>query len=662
MTQGARRSKQRGPILARQPRTKPSNTAPVTSHPLFSAVVALWFGALFGLGSLAVRGSLIETAVLALHLDIILPSAAPPLGVTARMIVALVMAAIGIATGTIIARRISRPKPVKRERRRGAAAIFGERQERPRQTSGNGRASYAAQAIDRDIAGSYASPRRRSLALEEQECPDYQFDAAPVPGAAPLILDVTQFDLSAPGDDPTGPDRPLDRLDLPDSGRRGQEASSCVFDSPIAHGPEARENAAEHRAPGADGVPASVVAQSDGTLAAADFTDTRAISFAPQERSGIAANEFLDAAADFARPESAPAASRDVREEQASEDAAPTVAEQPPVYSEQAPAAPQRCAIGVATPQASAAERIALADLAELSPVELTERLALALQQRRHRGAAPAVLAEAAAALAACAPAQLPEAPNGHAQFAALPPLAALQRIVAADRQAASVAPAAPLASLSSSADAVAAPTLRLSLPEALRPIDFGENEDSDTADDFAVPPRSIGLPSPAAAVPENPCGSDDDVLTLDVEQIADAIHYPDPDVAEIDDEVKEDAYSSLLDIARPAPPRQNFVRIDEPEADPAEIEPVVIFPGHEARVGTRFAKPSRVAPGEAPSPAPAPIAEDGTPQLRRFDAPAAVAPVGTPGPAAGQVPDAAETERALRGALATLQRMSGAA
>jgi hypothetical protein len=45
---------------------------------------------------------------------------------------------------------------------------------------------------------------------------------------------------------------------------------------------------------------------------------------------------------------------------------------------------------------------------------------------------------------------------------------------------------------------------------------------------------------------------------------------------------------------------------------------------------------------------------------LRRFDAPTAAAPATAAGTNAVQ--DPAETERALRSALATLQRMSGAA
>ena len=95
-----------------------------------------------------------------------------------------------------------------------------------------------------------------------------------------------------------------------------------------------------------------------------------------------------------------------------------------------------------------------------------------------------------------------------------------------------------------------------------------------------------------------------------------------------------DDAFASLLSIDMP---RQEFVRVEEVEDPAVAIEPVVIFPGQMAN--------STVAP------------------LRPFDAPAAAmsgAPVAQ-APAAPAV-DADEAERALRLALANLQRISGAA
>ena len=112
---------------------KASNAQPITAHPLFPAVVALWFGALFGLGSLAVRPSLLEAAVIASRIDLLIPAAAPPLGVTARILVALGLSAVGSALGLMIARRITRPKVEVRQRKRtGVAREEAELQYRAR--------------------------------------------------------------------------------------------------------------------------------------------------------------------------------------------------------------------------------------------------------------------------------------------------------------------------------------------------------------------------------------------------------------------------------------------------------------------------------------------------------------------------------------------------
>ena len=62
--------------MAKQKR-KQAPAKPITEHQLFPAVVALWFGALFGLGSLAVRPSLLESLVRSSRIDLIVPAAAP---------------------------------------------------------------------------------------------------------------------------------------------------------------------------------------------------------------------------------------------------------------------------------------------------------------------------------------------------------------------------------------------------------------------------------------------------------------------------------------------------------------------------------------------------------------------------------------------------------
>jgi len=88
---------------------KRRRAAPVTAHRLFPAFAAVWFAALFGLGSLAIPGSLLGDVVLKTGLPAIVPAAAPPLGFTAHLLVAFALTAFGAALGLALALRL-RPK------------------------------------------------------------------------------------------------------------------------------------------------------------------------------------------------------------------------------------------------------------------------------------------------------------------------------------------------------------------------------------------------------------------------------------------------------------------------------------------------------------------------------------------------------------------------
>lgn len=88
---------------------KRRRAAPVTAHRLFPAFAALWFAALFGLGSLAIPGSLLGAVVLKTGLPALVPAAAPPLGFTAHLLVAFALAVFGAALGLALALRL-RPK------------------------------------------------------------------------------------------------------------------------------------------------------------------------------------------------------------------------------------------------------------------------------------------------------------------------------------------------------------------------------------------------------------------------------------------------------------------------------------------------------------------------------------------------------------------------
>lgn len=84
-----------------------SRKAPLSSHPLFPAIIALWFAALFGFGCMVLPATLLERAVAASGIAGIVTAAAPPLGITARIAISLGTAGIGALAGYLLARRLA---------------------------------------------------------------------------------------------------------------------------------------------------------------------------------------------------------------------------------------------------------------------------------------------------------------------------------------------------------------------------------------------------------------------------------------------------------------------------------------------------------------------------------------------------------------------------
>ena len=85
-----------------------SGNQPITRHPLFPAITALWVAALFGLGSMLLSPAMIERFAAMTGLSATVPMAAPPLGGTARMLVALAMTGIGAIIGAVVGLRLAR--------------------------------------------------------------------------------------------------------------------------------------------------------------------------------------------------------------------------------------------------------------------------------------------------------------------------------------------------------------------------------------------------------------------------------------------------------------------------------------------------------------------------------------------------------------------------
>jgi hypothetical protein len=93
--------------VAAKGKRKPAGRAPISSHPAFPAIVALWFAALFGIGSMVLPVILLEKLVTATGIASLVPAAAPPLGMTARILIALSAAGLGVVLGIVLSRRVA---------------------------------------------------------------------------------------------------------------------------------------------------------------------------------------------------------------------------------------------------------------------------------------------------------------------------------------------------------------------------------------------------------------------------------------------------------------------------------------------------------------------------------------------------------------------------
>lgn len=588
---------------------------PITRHPLFPAIVALWFGALAGLCSVIVSSSTIEGIVLALGIEKVLPMAAPPLGTTMRILFALGMTGVGAAVGGLIARRIARPAPA---------------MEANAQDPVEGEVPDALAAVEAE----QPLRRRRALAIEPEAAPAVQ-EAAPVPGRddGGRILNVADFDIDSFDEAPLS-DAPFRRLadqaptsatpvdeeeNLPawlDTETAWHEADPAPTPQGVFTTPPAAQifqvelDAAEKAAQEDRDTPSGsrLFEAYSRELSPRDADDAGetpnpGFSLLPRLPQGDWSAEQADEPAMAGEPLASDESNRDGSVLPFAAPFAQDAALENEGDAHHGEQAADSAPVEYAPFEIrSAADRIVDADLGTLSQVELLERLALAMQRRREE-------ARQAAEQAALAPEPT------------LPPFAAPV-----------IEQAAPID------HGDAAPTWPAAVPEAMRPIALdpivsepGAHDDAGRRDDEVqgyLPPRHLGLSNvaDAAPFPASPfSGESDD---------------------EGDDPVLQQGYSSLLNLSRNNAVRKPFLQFSEADDAGDEIAhatPVTAEDEPDGDYGAQaqpvFGRPVLLPDpvGEAPP----------EPEERPFDAPR-------------NDPDA--TEKALRAALATLQRMSGAA
>ncbi len=549
---------------ADQTRRKAAGNPPISRHPLFPAIVALWFGALFGLASIAIKPAFIEGIVVTAGLDTIVPMAAPPLGTTARILISLGMIGLGGVVGMLIARRIAGTEP--------QAATEPK-----------------------------AAERQRGIG------PVREKDAPVLPVANEVLeeanaVEAEPFSLE-------GHEEAAEEVEAPES---PSPISNYLFDSYSRDISPLATTAGEIEDQPADPEPAAIF-----TLP--PETERHLPSAFDEELMPEIEEMFVDEIDTAPAPEPEP----EPEPEQAIvEDA-----------FDHAPAEAQTFSateIQRDEMDHAAAKRIASAELDELSSVELLERLALAIARRRSEVAqardegvpfiAPVSLAEVAPSEQAFDEPSADEAPPVPQvpRFASVSAEAPEATATEAEWQ---MPPSDEAGYWPAEDEGDVEQDAFSSLPAALRPVGYDSANEEDALPGY-VPPRRIGLASV-----EDAHASGAEPFSFDNEDVEDE---------EEEGEVLDEGYSSLLNLSRPSMTRQPFDAFDHPETDDAH-QPVAIVPD-DTCYPTEFQSPA--FPDK-----PAPTDNEGK---RPFDAPG------------GRAPE--DTEKALRAALAALQRMSGAA
>ncbi len=341
---------------------------------MFITASGLWFAALFSLSMLAIRGSLLEQIVLASHIDLIVPNASPPLGMTSRLAIAAIFGAIGFGLGRFAAQRIvggSRRPPAEFYAEHPAPAHDLWPSQREPLANGPPRRPIRAHEELRGDEVSPIAPGRSDAVWHQPGNLGYAEQTASAD--APIhSADAPTHSAYAPTSNTPAPTL-WERFTGP--AMMGGAAAAVIH--PPVPADQAVPAPAYPPAPPAFTVPTYAPAP-PVTPAQADEPAPRAfappapVDIAPAALKPEALAEDTVAAPVAADP--SPPAALAITEERPTADNPALAEAEPAAGPEPTPPAPP-----------TAAERIATAPLALLSHVELLARLSLVMQQRCHR-------------------------------------------------------------------------------------------------------------------------------------------------------------------------------------------------------------------------------------------------------------------------------------
>jgi hypothetical protein len=512
--------------------------APVSAHPAFPAIVALWFAALLGLGSLILPLVLLERLSTVTGLASLVPSMAPPLGFTARASIALAAAVSGAALGLVLARQVARGQaPQARQR-------FGDVAHKLKPISAHEELGEEGLGADPPRP---AGQKRRSLAIAEDSRPSEYLQAAPLPGyghhahATPDKVEALELaDYVEPEE--------------PDQAQENQEPSMTDarnFDPPSDDRPDDDERPEFMRSTSSASLP-----QAFDPMAQVEVEDEDEYED-EDERGAVDALPF--AAPSLRRAQAVAAEAEDFDEDIDEPSAAGFSELRIPRAFEPEAAAPRLAAVATDETDCrdSAGENRPLEDL---GLVQLATRLGSAIERRR------ALLA-----------AQASSRPAGNASLAE----------TNEDFDAAAAEDAA-----RARADFFGA--AKASQPEPFAPDGQGGNAPLPAP--FASPLREIDLDEHDEADDDSLAASFS--LPLRKRHEGGPVQRPAPVRVTFEEEEAEqefgdeEEYSSLLAMKNPFANKSQFVRVEEPEPDEDEIEAAVTFPERKQEEPAAGARP----------------------------------------------------------------------
>jgi hypothetical protein len=498
---------------------------PISTHPAFPAIVALWFAALLGLGSLVLPIALLERLIAVTGIASLVPSAAPPLGFTAHAAIAVVASVAGSALGLLLARKIAMAHASEAPGRH-----FGGEDAHPRRPF-----SAHDELGEEGLAPSFGTApvvvqKRRSLALSEENRRSTYLEAAPLPGVgtdAPAYLPTPLPDAeAAPAFAQADAREPLELGDFRDLDE-GEYDTGEIEGDPALEALRSRIHTPAETA--FQDQPMTAPHSSDPSNDRGDAGGRDGFTSLEDFRPGRDALDPLP----FAAPSLKRLEPATFDEDEGDEEWEPDLADED---------GPQLSIVEYAEPDFTIDAAQAERPLEDLGLVQLAARLGASLKKRKAR-AAQREPVETALPIAALAPgedfeaAEAEDAARAMADFFA--PGAAVE------------APAQSSEPEWHDEEALDEPVV----PAPLRCLDLDSEDEADDealAASFSLP---LGAPFAATGEPDEPVD----------------------ETAEGDDE--DGSYSSLLAMKNPFARQQEFVRVEEPVADEVAFEPTVTFP-----------------------------------------------------------------------------------